>query len=555
MRKFMIQWQKYFTSAGFFSLFLNLLHLTFPIYMLAIYDRVLSSYSIPTLVTITAAALFAMFILGVLDFFRSRLLVMAGVAIDRTLSGPVLTEMMKDASRLQKIGYNQGMRDINILRNYLGGNAVFAIFDIPWVPIYLLIIYLIHPLMGMVATAGAVVIIVLGLIQEFLTRQRIQNANAVNNQVQSFISAALRNSEVVNSMGMASGVVSHWGRRNDEVVNLQTRASRDAGVTQAITKSVRLSMQVIIYGVGAWLTLHNKCTAGVMISSSIIMGRALAPIEQGMATWKMTIEARGAYKRLDALMKIMKNSESMALPDPQGAFQVEAASVATAGRYILRNITFALAPGESLGLIGPSAAGKTTLCRLLLGLWPTMGGSVRLDGADIYQWDSEILGRFVGYLPQDVELFPGSVSDNIARLGEVDAEAVVAAARKAGIHELLLQLPKGYDTDVGPGTGALSGGQRQRLGLARALYGNPCFVILDEPNSNLDEAGERSLLQTMAILRQEKVTTVVATHKPSLLVGVDKILMLKEGQVALFGPRQKVFEALSGKTPAVPKVV
>ncbi|MCK5680547.1 type I secretion system permease/ATPase, partial [bacterium] len=544
MRKFMLKWSKYFTFAGIFSLFINLLYLTFPIYMLAIYDRVLSSYSIPTLITITAAAMLAHLILGILDFLRSRLLVMAGVEIDKTLSPMVLTEMLRDSTRLQKIGYNQGLRDVNLLRNYFAGNAIFAIFDVPWVPIYLFIIYIIHPLMGMVAASGAVVIVILGLLQDKLTSKRLAAANMLNNASQSLVGMSLRNSEAVNAMGMTPGVIEHWDRINNQLVDFQTRASRDAGLLQAMTKTIRISMQVIIYGVGAWLTLKNECTAGVMISSSIIMGRALGPIEQGMATWKMTIDARGAYKRIDALMKTIKSTKAMELPDPQGAISVDNATLAIAGKYILRNVNFALKPGESLGLIGASAAGKTSLCRLLLGLWPSMGGKVRLDGSDIFAWESERLGRFIGYLPQDVELFPGSVSDNIARLGEVDVDQVITAAKDAGIHELILQLPNGYDTDVSPSSGALSGGQRQRLGLARALYGQPRFIVLDEPNSNLDEAGELELLKTIAGLKKQRITTVIVTHKPSLLAGVDKILLLKEGQMAMFGPRQQVFDAL-----------
>ena len=545
MRTLMLKWSKYFTFAGIFSLFINLLYLTFPIYMLAIYDRVLSSYSIPTLITITCAAMLAHIVLGILDFLRSRLLVMAGVEIDKTLSPIVLDEMLKDATRLQKSGYNQGLRDVNTLRNYFAGNAIFAIFDVPWVPIYLLIIYLIHPLMGLIAAAGAVLIVILGLLQDKFTNKRLLAANQINNLSQGLVGMSLRNSEVVNAMGMAGGVINHWDKINHQVVKLQTGASRDAGLFQAMTKTVRISMQVIIYGVGAWLTLKNECTAGVMISSSIIMGRALGPIEQGMATWKMTIDARGAYKRIDALLKIIKTSIPMDLPAPKGQLKVENATLAIAGKYILQGVTFALDPGESLGLIGASAAGKTTLCRLILGLWPSMGGKVRLDGSDIFTWPRERLGPFIGYLPQDVELFPGSVSSNIARLNEVDADKVVKAAKAAGIHELILNLPNGYDTDVSPGSGALSGGQRQRLGLARALYGAPCLIVLDEPNSNIDEAGERELLKTIARLKAEQVTTIIVTHKPTLLAGVDKILLLKEGKMAMFGPRQQVFAALN----------
>lgn len=553
MRVFLKKWMKYFVFAGFFSLFINMLNLTFPIYMLSIYDRVLASYSMPTLITITVVALFALMTFGLLDFLRSRLLVMVGVDMDRSLSRPVLAAMLKDASSLQKSGYSQGLRDVNVLRNYFAGSAVFAFFDTPWVPIYLAIIYFLHPLMGMVATAGAIVTIVLGICQEILTRKRLQQANMVNGQAQGFINASLRNSEAVRSMGMLSGVVDHWQRKNDEVIKLQTVASRHAGSIQSLMKTVSMSMQVIIYGTGAYLTLHNECTAGIMISSSIIMGRALGPINQAMATWRQTVDARGSYNRLDALVKAIRPDSPMELPDPDGKLDVEGATLVISGRYILRNITFSLQPGEIMGLIGPSAAGKTSLCRVLLGIWPSMGGKVRLCGADVFQWDQEHLGKFVGYLPQDVELFTGTISENIARLGEVDSEKVIEAAKKAGVHDLILHLPNGYDTGIGEAGQILSGGQRQRVGLARALYDNPKLVVLDEPNSNLDDAGEKALMQTLDQLKKEGTTTIVVSHKPTLLANVDKVLMMKAGQVAMFGPRQDVFRALmEGGQPAPP---
>ncbi len=548
MIKFIQKWLKYFAFAGFFSLFINLLALTFPIYMLAIYDRVLSSYSIPTLMTITTAAVFALLVNAMLVFLRSRLLVIAGVDIDHALASPVFAQMLKEGAAVQKSGYASGLRDVNTLRNYLGGNAIFALFDMPWVPIYLLLVYLVHPILGMVATGGVLVVFMLGISQELLTRKRLETANAINAGAGNFTSLCLRNSETIGAMGMVGATQKHWMKLNDEVIALQTRASNAAGFLQSISQSFRMGMQVIIYGVGAYLTLRNECTAGVMIASSIVMGRALAPVDQAMATWKQTLEARSAYKRLNALMKNVVPTRAMDLPDPKGQLVVEGATLALNGNYLLRNVTFSLNPGEVMGLIGPSGAGKTTLSRLLLGIWPSMGGKVRLDGADIYQWDQAHLGRFIGYLPQDVELFPGSVSQNIARFGEVDSDAVIEAAKKAGLHDFILHLPNGYDTPIGgvPGGVVLSGGQRQRVALARALYGNPCFVVLDEPNSNLDEMGERALTQTIAQLKSEGVTTIIVTHKPSLLNGVDKILMLQYGQVARFGAKNEVLAGLMG---------
>jgi PrtD family type I secretion system ABC transporter len=341
----------------------------------------------------------------------------------------------------------------------------------------------------------------------------------------------------------------HWKGLNDRIMLLQTQANRHAGLLQAITKSLRMCMQVLIYGVGAYYVLENQATAGTIIAASVIMGRALAPVDQVIGTWRQTVEARGAYKRLDSLLLTAAEEESMDLPAPTGKLDVEGAGLAVGGSQILRGITFSLQPGEQMGLIGPSGAGKTTLCRLLLGIWPSSGGTVRLDGADVYSWNQEELGRYIGYLPQDVELFPGTVSENIARLGRIDSEKVVEAAQKAGVHEVILRLPQGYDTEIGEGGSALSGGQRQRIGLARALYGTPVFLVLDEPNSNLDDAGERALMHTLKALRENGTTVIMVTHKPALLSGMDRVLMLKEGQVAMFGPRQEVLARLMGQQP------
>lgn len=553
MKDFVKKWSRYFIFAGIFSLGINILALTFSVYMLAIYDRVLSSYSMPTLYTITFAAMLALIVQSVLEYLRSGLLILAGVDIDKTISHTVLGEMLKDSCSINKTGYSGGLRDVNILRNYMGGNPIFALFDIPWVPIFLIFIFMVHPIMGMVAIGGAVSSVILGVWQEIATRKRLELANNLSGTANSFTGLALRNCETVRAMGMLGGIETRWKGYNDQVIELQTVASRSAGILQAIARLIRTSLQVIIYGVGAWLVLKNECTPGVMIASSIIMGRALAPIDQGMATWKQTIEARAAYNRLNDLIKNAKKANHMLLPDPVGKLDVEGATIAANGRYLLNNVIFSLEPGEMLGLIGPNGAGKTTLSRLLLGIWPSMGGKVRLDGSDVFEWDQEHLGKFIGYLPQDVELFPGTISQNIARLGEIDSDEVIKAAKKAGIHDLILHYPAGYDTLIGmPGGIVLSGGQRQRVALARALYGNPRLIVMDEPNSNLDDAGEAALMQTLAILKQERVTTVIITHKISFLAIVDKILFLQNGMVAKFGRREEFFQqAVNVAAPVV----
>lgn len=544
MKNFFKQWRPYLIYGALFSMFINVLQLTFPLYMLQIYDRVLSSYSLPTLYAITVAAVVALIVMAALEFVRSRLLVRCGVAIDQALGRDVLNNVIKQGALLGAAPQQATLRDVNLLRNFFAGNAIFTLFDMPWTPLFLAVIYVLHPLLGLVATAGALLLIVFAFINERITRKPLDAANTVNGFAMKFVETARQNAQSVRGMGMLDGVGSRWQNLNDTVTKLQTQASRQSGLVQSLTGWLRQSMQVFIYGVGAWLTLEGESTAGCMIAASIIMGRALAPVQTGIATWKSMVEARGAWRRLDALFSMPAPPPGMDLPAPVGQLSCEHVSFAIQNRMLLRDIHFSLQPGEFLGLIGPSGAGKSTLCRLLLGLWPAASGKVRLDGNDLFAWDQDKLGPYLGYLSQDVELFPGTVAENIARLGPVESEQVISAARQAGVHELILSFPQGYDTRIGEGGVVLSGGQRQRVGLARALYGSPKLVILDEPNSNLDDDGEAALLRSWAHLKEKKTTLVVVSHKPSLLAGMDKILMLKDGQLAMFGPRDAVFQKL-----------
>jgi len=537
---------RYFVFAGIFSLFINTLNLTFPIYMLAIYDKVLVSHSIPTLVTLTVGALLALLVFALLDFLRSRLLVRAGVAIDRSLSEPVVVEMIQDASRIDTLSYKEGIADINMIRNYFSGNAMFAMFDLPWVPLYLLVIYLMHPLLGWLAIGGAVVLLILGLFQELLTGKRFATAKSIETRSSSLVSAGLRSAEVLTGMNMIRGFVDHWKKRQDQAVYLQTDAYRFSSLFGSLSMGFRSAMQIFVYGLGAYLVVKDESTVGIMIAASILMRQALNPVEQVMSTWKQTVETKGALKRLDKLFDRAVTPTVMELPAPEGKLDVEAVGLQLANRPVLQNITFGLAPGELMGLIGPSGAGKSSLCRVLLGIWPGSSGKVRLDGADIFTWDGQSLGEHIGYLPQDVELFAGTVSENIARMGTIDPDKVVHAATLAGVHEMILRLPQGYDTQIGEAGSNLSGGQRQRIGLARVFYGDPRLVILDEPNSNLDEPGEKALLAALLELKKQKITTIMVTHKPSLLSFVDKVLFLKDGQMVMFGPRDGVFQKLSG---------
>jgi PrtD family type I secretion system ABC transporter len=545
MHDFLVSCRFYFSYAFFFSMFINILQLTFPVYMLQVYDKVLTSYNLSTLAVITIAAVVCLVVLAWLEWLRSRLLVRAGVEFDRVLSLPVLRENLKIASFPESTGKQGSLRDVQALRNFLGGNAVFAFFDLPWMPIYVLFIFVLHPALGMVAVCGGIAVFILGFLTERVTRSKLESATMLNNHSAEFFSATARNAGIVRSMGMLGVVAARWEKINQVIIELQTRASHNAGLLHAVSKSLRVGLQVIIYAVGAYLAVTHQGTAGGMIAASIIMGRALAPIDQAMATYKQSLEARSSYKRLKTMLDVPPVPPAMDLPAPTGTLSTENLHFSVQGRAIIKGISFFLPAGQSMAVIGPSAAGKSTLCKLLLGIWPSSLGKVRIDGADIASWDTEKLGPYLGYLPQDVELFAGGIAENIARMCPVDSEKVIFAARLAGVHNLVLQLPKGYDTPVGVQGIILSGGQRQRIGLARALYGNPRIVVLDEPNSNLDEEGEICLLQALLNLKKLRTTVILVTHKPSVLSIVDNIMVMHDGQIALLGPRQEILNKLA----------
>lgn len=546
MREFLYACRHYFGYAFFFSLFVNILQLTFPVFMLQVYDKVLTSFSMATLWVLTTGAVVCLAVKALLEWIRSRLLVRAGIEFDLLLSERVLKRNLLDAVTPAGIQHDKGtLRDVQTLRNFLGGNAIFAFFDIPWMPIYFLLMFVLHPLLGMVGIVGGILVFILGVLTELLTRNRLDLANKMNASSSSMNATAMRNASIVRSMGMVGNISTRWGKMNDQVIRLQTRASHAAGLIRAITQSLRMGLQIAIYAVGAYLALSHQSTAGVMIASSIIMGRALAPIDQAMATYKLSLDARNAYKRLDKLLKDIDRPQTMELPAPVGEVAVENIYFAVGQRQILKGVSFVLPPGQSVAIIGPSAAGKSTLCKVMLGLWTPLAGKIRIDRADLISWDPDRLGPYLGYLPQDVELFSGTVAENIARLGPVDAKKVIRAAQISGTHQMILSLPHGYDTQIGDFGAVLSGGQRQRLGLARAIYGDPKIVVLDEPNSNLDEAGEAGLLQTLLNLKNLHTTVVVVTHRPNILSIVNNILVMQDGQIAMGGPRQEILNKLN----------
>jgi len=532
----------HFFFAGFFSLFINTLYLTFPLYMLSVYNNVLTSYNMSTLYATTALALAALTVLGGLDLARSRLLVRAGILLDQLLSRRVLKVMLTDLSRVDSIRYTQGLKDINTLRNYMGGNSVFAFFDVPWIFIYLWIIYMIHPVLGAVAGAGAFLLLIVGVLQNFLTRNYVNNFDKWNNRAGQWQLKSFRAARELEVMGMTENAGNQFAAISNTGMALMERASRINHFFSAITSSFGTLMQVFIYGAGAILVIDNKTDPGVIIAASIIMGRALAPVNQGISAWRQTSGAKMAYDNLNRLFNTREHRELQEVDKVEGQLNVVNLSLDIKERRVLNSINFQLASGEIMGLMGHNGAGKSCLCRMLLGMWAPTEGRVELDGKNVYELDNDALGAKLGYLPQAVELFDGTVKENIARMGSVDDAKVVEAARSAFAHEAILGFPKGYDTDIGEAGLMLSGGQRQRVGLARALYGNPGLVILDEPNSNLDQAGEDALVQTLQHLKLMGTTTIMITHKPSLLNAVDKIMMLKNGNQVIFGTRQEVLE-------------
>jgi len=541
--------KRYFIYAGFFSAAVNLLTLVPVIYMLQVYDRVVSSGSYSTLAMLTLLMVALIAALGGFEWVRSMILISASNRIEKNLRQRVSDATFKRALITGGMVSNaQPLNDLSSLRQFLTGNGLFAFFDAPWFPIYVFVMFMFHPMFGYAAIFAGVVMVALAYTTEKVTSKKLQDANNqaawINNQA----SDTIKNSEVIAAMGMADNLRHRQEARFDTVLALQTDASRWAGVLQSLSKTFRMVMQSLLLGLGALLALKQEISPGMMIAGSLLLGRALAPIDMLVGTWKGFTLARGQYDRLGQLLaQVPEDPETMSLPEPKGKLTVEQAVIVPPGskNIVVRGVTMELNPGEALGIVGPSASGKSCLARALLGIWPTYSGKVRLDGADIASWNRTQLGPHVGYLPQDIELFDGSISENISRFGEVDPAKVVAAAKMAGVHELILTLPNGYDTVIGSSGGVLSGGQRQRIGLARAIYGSPKYLVLDEPNSNLDDQGERELVQAIRRIKAAGATVIVITHRTMVLQYVDKILVMRDGAAQSFGPRDQVLAALA----------
>lgn len=533
-----------------FSFAINLLMLTAPLYMLQVFDRVLTSRSTDTLIFLTALAAFAFLTLWCLDIIRGRVMISLGTWLDQRVSGELLAANLRVALS-QRSASVQPLRDLEQLRNFLSGPSVFPILDAPWTPVFLAAVFMLHPFLGWIGLAGAIVLFVLALLNELATGNLLRRANQTSARGFDDAQAATRNADVVEAMGMMRNVVARWSDTMAQSRIDQARASQRSGAITATSKFLRQVLQIAVLGVGASLVLVNELSPGGMIAGSILMARALAPVEQAIASWRSAVAARAAHQRLHQIMNAAgRPPPPPPLPEPEGHVVVEGMSYAHPGDKVpmLRNISFELPAGESLGMIGPTAAGKTTLARILIGNLKPQMGHARLGGADVAIWDARDRGQYIGYLPQDIELFNGTVRENIARLGEGDAEQVYEAARIGGVHDEILAMPNGYETEIGVGGMALSGGQRQRLGLARAVYGRPKLIVLDEPNSNLDMAGETALLQAIALLRELGSTVVIIAHRPRILRTVDKIMVLRNGGIEMMGPRDEVFSRVSGET-------
>ncbi|MCB1977294.1 MAG: type I secretion system permease/ATPase, partial [Nitrosomonas sp.] len=492
----LLSFKQAFRSIGVFSAVINGLMLMPAIYMLQLYDSVLTSRNEMTLLMLTLIVIGAYIFLGALEYVRSFVLIRVGAKLDLKLNKRVYTAAFEQSLKHGESNAGQALKDLTNIRQFMTGNALFAFFDAPWFPIYIFVIFMFHPWLGVFALVGTAVLIVLAYINEKISRKPLDEANTMAVVSTNMASNNLRNAEVIEAMGMLPNLQARWNKLHSRFLNLQAEASEKAGIVTAISKSATVALQSLMLGLGALLVLENQISPGMMIAASILMGRAIAPVQLLINVWKQFGGARSAYDRLTKLLEQHPAREpGMTLPKPTGAVSVENVTAAPPGSRVpvIKGLNLSLTAGEVLGIVGPSGSGKSTLARLLVGVWPAAAGKVRLDGADVYLWNKEELGPHIGYLPQDIELFSGTVSENIARFGEVDAGKVILAAQRAGVHQMILNMPEGYDTKLGDGGAGLSGGQKQRLGLARAMYDDPALIVLDEPNSNLDDVGEQAL--------------------------------------------------------------
>lgn len=540
--------RRVFTVIGGFSLAINLLLLTPSLYMLQTYDRVLTSRNEGTLLVLTLLLFGLLALEASLEFIRSQVLARVAAALDLQLDGRVFDAMVNTALRGQARGA-QILGDLTHIRQFIAGKGLLAFFDIPWLPIYLLVVFLLNPWLGLFGLISAIILIGLAAYNEHAIGELLVQSGKLASLASQAADGSVRNAELIDALGMRGAMRRRWLSIQNEYLGAQGEANERGARIGGIVRFARTALQSVILGLGAYLVLQNQLTPGGMIAASILLGRALAPVDLAIAHWRGVVAAREAFARLNELLRAHPATKSLVtLPRPDGRVQVEHLVVAAPGKRdpILKGISFEVNPGQAIAIVGPSAAGKSTLARALVGVWTPLSGSVRLDGAEVATWEREDLGPALGYLPQDIELFPGSIAENIARFGLLDSTQVVEAARRAGVHELILHLPQGYETRIGtsdPASIVLSGGQRQRIALARALYGDPVLVVLDEPNANLDEAGDAALINALRDLKARKRTVFIVTHRANLLTQTDAILVLTDGRIQTIGPSADIIQA------------
>jgi PrtD family type I secretion system ABC transporter len=543
-------------GVAIFSAIINILMLTSPIFMMQVYDRVLTSRSIPTLISLLVLATVLLVLMAILDYLRAGILARIGIAVDRELRDSVFLAVVDRTLRRDAHGDGQQVvRDLDSVRAFLSGPGLVALFDLPWIPFYLLVCFAFHPLLGYLSLAGAGVLVVLMYWGFTVSKRSALLATESVSRRNAWMEGSRRNAESLRALGMVSNIRNHW--RDAHLTSLiEQAAGADAGgKITAFTKMFRILLQLLLLAVGAYLVIGNLATPGVMLAASVLAGRALAPLEQAIAQWRQFVQYREARTRL-ATLEMPDEASRTSLPAPRQSLVMSDVAVAppAARTATLQGVSLSLQAGMAVAVVGPSAAGKSTLARGLIGAWPVVRGEIRLDGAEISQWSRDDLGKAIGYLPQAVDLFDGTVSENIARFSpEPDDAATVEAAKLAGAHEMILRLPQGYDTRIGDTNLALSAGQKQRIGLARALYGNPFVVILDEPNSNLDGEGEAALCRAIRGIRERGGIVIVMAHRPSALAEVSHVLFIRDGRQVIFGPRDEVMRKIVSNPDVVGK--
>lgn len=547
MQQMIRTWMKYVIFTGVFSFALNLVFLAVPVYMLVVYDRVLYSFSTATLVTLGIGVLISLAAMAALEYIRSRMLARAGADLVHNMTPMVVTAMHKDAAAVTGNGYDRGLEDLERVQDAVVHGRYFYYLDIPWVVVYLFVLYIMHPLVGMIGIAGVFMAVLFQVLLILVEKQRYTLADTGAAVNRSRVKTGAGQAQVVTAMGMAQGLAEKFFARQAQVLKIKSSAHGFHAGMGAVIRFVHRVFLTGVFTAGIFAFFNDEITAGMMFAAVMIAVRIMVPLEQHLSGMKAVIDAKNAYKRLKHYIQPAAVREKITLPEPAGKIQVQGLTLSVPGKAILQNISLDLAPGELLGVIGPNDAGKTVLCRLLAGIWQATAGEIRLDGALISQWPEKALGRYIGYMPQEPDLLPGTVAENIARFTGGDSDTVIQAARAAGVHEMILKLPGGYDTPIVQEGRHLSAGRRQLISLARALYGTPKFLVLDEPNTFLDDAGLKMLQAVIHTLKQQNTTTVMVTDRPAILSSMDKLLVIKEGRPAMYGPANEVMAQLAGR--------